>query len=128
MSTLKLNQLRYESDTWKRLLGFMTDENVHLKNRLTEILKEDFNTDMLVEVEEFQNRFVKEDVIIGLVRSDIAELDKLLTLDQFSDGKVAKEIERKIKKLRNTINSAEETFGKLKLDFNSYMSENIQWE
>jgi hypothetical protein len=126
MSTLKQNQLRYESDTWKRLLGFMTDENVHLKNRLADILKEDFSNVMLVEVEDFQNRFLKEDMIIRLLRSDIAELDKLLIHDQFADGRIAKEIEGKIRKLRNNISTAEELFGKLKLEFNSYMAENVE--
>ena len=43
MTELKLMQLRHEIDTWKRMLGFMQEENVHLKNRLSDVLKDRFN-------------------------------------------------------------------------------------
>ena len=41
MPGIKLRLLRQESDAWKRILEFMTEENIHLKNRLSEILKSD---------------------------------------------------------------------------------------
>ena len=79
MPELKLKQLQFESDTWKRLLVFMMDENIHLKNRLSEVLKDQFDKNLLVEVEGFQNNFIKEDELIGLMRNDVAELDKLFS-------------------------------------------------
>lgn len=125
MPELKLKQLQYESDTWKRLFGFILDENVQLKNRLSEILKNGFDRKLLEEMENFQNRFIKEDERIGLLRHEVVELDKLLRTELFYDGKIIKEINKKLKKLRNNIVIAEKDFGKLKIEFNSYLSENL---
>ena len=125
MPELKLKQLQYESDTWKRLLGFMMDENIHLKNRLSEVLKDKFDKNLLVEIEGFQSNFIKKDELIGLLRNDVAGLDKLLEREIFEDGKIVNEIERRLKNLRNNIVYAEKQFGKLKLEFNNYLSENM---
>lgn len=125
MPDLKLKQLQYESDTWKRLLTFMMDENVHLKNRLSEVLKDGADNILLVEMENFQNNFVRKDEIIALLRRDVAELDKLLLREAFEDGKIIKQVNKKIKMLRNNIIEVEKKFGQLKSDFHSYLSENI---
>lgn len=125
MPELKLKQLQYESDTWKRLLVFMMDENIHLKNRLSQVLKDKFDKNLLEEVESFQSNFLKEDDLIGLLRNDVAELDKLLVREIFEDGKIIKEIDGRLNKLRNNIITAERQFGKLKSEFNSYLSENM---
>ena len=125
MPELKLKQLQYESDTWKRLLGFMRDENIHLKNRLSEILKNGFNKNLLEELENFNSRFLKEDELIGLIRHDMAELDKLLLRNAFENGKIIEEIGRKLKIIRNNIELAERQFTKVQLEFNNYLSENI---
>lgn len=125
MQTLKLIQLQYESDTWKRTLGFLIDENIHLKNRLSEILKEQFNRNLLDEVETFQNKFIHEDELISLLRNDVAEIDKLLTREIFEDGKTATLIDKNLQKIRNNILIAEKEFSRLKLEFNGYLSENI---
>ena len=125
MPELKLKQLQYESDTWKRLLGFLLDENIHLKNRLSEALKNGFDRNLLEEMENFQTRFIKEDERIRLLRHELVELDKLLIRDIFDDGKIIKEINTKLKKLRNNIVIAENEFGKLKIEFHSYLFENM---
>ena len=125
MPEMKLKQLLYESETWKRLFGFMLEENVHLKNRLSEILKNGFDKNLLEDIEDFQNRIIKEDVRIGLLRNEVVELEKLQTREIFEDGQILKVINTKIRKLRNNIMNAEEQFSKLKIEFNSYLLENI---
>ncbi len=124
MPELKLRQLQYETDTWKRLLVFMMDENIHLKIRLSEVLNNKFNESMLEQVENFHNDFLKEDDLIGLLRNEVAEIEMLL--DKEMDGEISfKKAESKIKKLRNNLLVAENQFSKLKLEFYSYLSENI---
>lgn len=124
MQDVKLKQLQYESDSWKRLLRFTMDENIHLKHRLSQVLKDKFDKNLLEEVESFQSNFLKEDDRICLLRNDVAELDKLLVRER-EDGKISTEIDRRLKNLRNNIIIAERQFGKLKLEFNNYLSENI---
>jgi hypothetical protein len=125
MPELKLKQLQYETDTWKRLLCFMQEENVYLKNRLSEVLKDRFNKDLLEEVESFQSSFIKEDELIGFLRNEVAEIDSELVKEVFVDGKINKTIEKKINQLRNNLSNAEKRFGKIKMSFNNYLSENI---
>ncbi len=122
---MELRQLQYESDTCKRLLGFIAEENIHLKNRLSEILKTGFNDNLLDELENFHGRFVREDELIRLLRNNVAELDNLLEREVFEDVKIVKEIRRKLKNLCDNIQNVQERFTRLKLEFNSFMSENI---
>src|SRR5664279_5195423 len=91
MSYMKLRQLQYENDTWKRLLGFMREENILLKNRLSEILMDRFDKNLLEEVEAFQSDFIKKDELLVLLRNDVAELDKLLLKDKIGDPKTMKD-------------------------------------
>jgi len=125
MPELILKQILYETETWKRLLAFMQDENIHLKNRLSEILREKFDNEMLDEVEKFQNSFMKEDEMISFLKSDIAEMDKLLVREVFEDGKIVREVNRNLQKIRSNITNAEKQFSSLKSSFNSYLADNI---
>jgi hypothetical protein len=125
MAEHKLKRLQFESDAWKRLLCFMMDENVFLKNMLSEILKDEFDKKQLGQIEDFQNRFIKEDEVISLLRNDVAELDKLFKREVFEGGRIIKQVETKLEKMRNNIRIAEKRFSMLKSDFNSYMAENM---
>lgn len=121
----RLKQLKHECDTWKRQLCFMRDENVHLKTRLSEILKDGIVYYLLEEIEFFQNRFTSEDDAIGLLRNEVAEFDKLLVKEMFVDGITSKKVDSKLKGLRNSIAVSERNFTKLKSEFNSYILENV---
>lgn len=125
MPDLKVKQLQYETNSCKRLLGFMMEENVHLKNRLSEILKEKFDKYLLEEVDSFQNRFIKEDELIALLRNEVSEMGKTLEKEIFKNGNYIKEAERKLKRLKHNIVNAEKEFGKLKSEFNNFLSVNI---
>ena len=78
MITLKLEQLVFESDTWKRNLAFMTEENIRLKSRLSEILQKKMDKTLLPRAEEFHNSFLKHDDLIKVLRNDISGFDKYL--------------------------------------------------
>ncbi len=125
MSQLKLKQLQHESDTWKRSLGFMMDENVQLKNRLAEIVRTEFDETLLGDIENFQTNFIREDEMISLLKTDIAKLDKLLVRETFEDGQIVENINRTLREIRRNIGIAETQFVKLKLEFNSYLLENL---
>src|SRR5207342_2914114 len=89
---LNLVQLQYESDYWKRLMVFTLGENIHLKNRLAEILKNRFDEMLLEEVEAFHSRVIGVDDSVRLLRYEIAELDKLLIRERFEDGLIVKDL------------------------------------
>jgi glutaredoxin 2 len=121
MPAIKLKELQYETDSWKSRLTFMKEENILFKNKISEILSNGFDRNLLEDVEEFQNRFIKADEVIGLLRNDIAEIDKLLIREIFEDGKILKEIELKFKRFRNHLIVAQRQFDTLKKEFNSFL-------
>ena len=121
----KFDQLQVEVNTWKRLLNFVSDENVCLKNRLSEILKNGFDRKLLEEFENFQNKFIKQDEMITFLRNDIAELDKLLLNQKLGIGTNENTINRKLAQLRKNIANSEGRFFQLQLNFNSYILENM---
>lgn len=121
----RLKQLKYECDTWKRQLCFMREENVHLKTRLSEILKDGIADNLLEEIEFFQSRLTREDDVIGLLRNELAELDKLLVRETFENGTTKRIVDNKMKGLRHSITVSGRDFTKLKSEFNNYILENI---
>ena len=125
MAALKLKQLQYESETWKRLLGFIADENIYLKSRLAEVLRDSSDRSLLDEAENFQSEFVQEDGRIGFLRNELAELDKLLVREVFEDGAIAKNVESKLNRIRHNMRNTELQFIKLKSEFNNYLAEAI---
>jgi 2-phospho-L-lactate guanylyltransferase (CobY/MobA/RfbA family) len=125
ITNLKLKQLKHETDTLKRMLSFMQEENIHLKNRLSDVLREKFDNKMLDDVEVFQNNFVKEDMVINLLKNELAETENSLQCGIIIDDRINKDFDTKIKKLRLNIDAAERDFAKITSDFNNYLSENL---
>ena len=125
MPELKLKQLQYETDTWKRQLDFMMEENIRNKNRLSEILTDRFDKNLLEEVDGFLVRFIKEDELIRLLRDDVAEMERLLKRELFEDGMIIKETGKKLKRLRNNMMFAEDRFAKMKAAFNNFLIQSI---
>lgn len=121
MITLKLEQLVFESNTWKRDLAFMTEENIRLKNRLSEILKKKIDKTLLPSAEEFNSSFLKHDDLIKVLRNDISGFDQLLTREQFENGAIIKTVESQLEVIRNNIKVTEERFNTLKLNFYNQM-------
>lgn len=123
-SDLLARQFKYESETWKRNLEFMMQENTCLKNRLSEVLDSvPADENILNAAEEYQNYFVREDESLHLLRRDIAELDNLLTREIYDDGLVKKELLFKKKKLSKEVETSIREFNRLKFDFNNYLAE-----
>lgn len=121
----KKKQLQFEVNYLKRLLEFIVDENIHLKNRISEILSEKFDTFLLEEVDNFQSRLIKEDHLIILLNNEITEINALLATELNKDGAVMKNIEIKLKRLHRNMRIAEKQFGKLKTAFHRFLSKNI---
>ncbi len=125
MPNLKIKQLQYEINSWKRLLDYLTEENIQMKNRLSEILKDKFDIYLLEEVDGFQTRFIRKDNLIMLLRNEVTDLEKIPVAEICKDEKILKKMAIKIKRLQRNINNTEKQFGKLKFDFHKFLSTNI---
>lgn len=112
-------QMFHELDTWHRTLNYIQQENIHLKNRLSEIIKNGMDDTLLEQVEYFQSQFLNKDAIIILLRQDIAQ-------ERGLDGNLPdKKNWKKHDKLRKDMGMMESEFSKLKFDFNNYLSQSL---
>jgi hypothetical protein len=67
-----------------------------------------------------------EDELVGLLRHDVAELDKLLhTQELVPDAAVVEDIAKKIRKLSYNMENTESQFMRLKAEFNSFLLDHI---
>jgi hypothetical protein len=119
----KFKQLQVEQDTWKQLLGYMMEENIHLKNRITEILKYKSNRILLDDVENFQSHFIMEDEMISILRNDLANIEKLFAEAGDGNQKMVEQINDRLQRLRENIMLAEAQFNSLKIEFDRYLSQ-----
>jgi predicted nucleic acid-binding Zn-ribbon protein len=119
----KVLQFRHESDTWKRYLQFIQQENNHLKTRLSQVLQHDTDEQFLERAEYFQSKFIAEDDTVNMLRQDIHELDTMLSKEIPEDANTVKELQKKLKKMNKDMEIVERQFSKLKSDFNLYLSE-----
>jgi hypothetical protein len=109
-------QMLHELDTWLRTLNYIQQENIHLKNRLAEIIRNGMDDTLLEKVEYFQNQFLNKDAITTLLRQDIASEREL-------NGDLSnKKNQKKHEKLRKDVDMTESEFSRLKFDFNNYLS------
>ncbi len=121
MTCYKTKQLKFEMDTWKRVLAFMVEENIHMKNRLSEILTDDKTSHILNEIEEYQNKFIKTDELISILRNDVAELEQIL-FEKFEDpASENRKINNKLGRIRLNIPLAERQIDRMKMDFNRFL-------
>ena len=125
MQDLKLLQLGYEIETCKRLLNFITDENVHLKIRLSAVLKDNFEKNMLEEMDNYLSKFVAQDELINLLKNDISKIEKQLWGKIHEDGEIMKDIYLGLRLLQSNILTTVGLFIKLSEDFNNFLSERL---
>lgn len=123
--TKKLFQYRHESDTWKRHLQFIQQENNHLKTRLSQVLQHDTDEEFLERAEYFQSKFIAEDDTVNMLRQDIHEIDQIFSNDKAEDSLIIKELQKKLKKMNKDMEIVERQFNKLKTDFNSYLADSL---
>lgn len=123
MNEYSIKQYWFEFETWRRLLENIQAENVYLKNRLAQIIKEESTNDLLDDIENYHNILLTEDNNIALLRNDVASQENWLRREVFEENATIKEIMKSHKKLRKEIELFEQKFNKLKFEFNTFFSE-----
>lgn len=120
-----VHQFLHETETWKRTLGFIEEENAILKNRLSQMLRYvDANDTLLIEkLEWFQDSFIREDESTRLLKTQINEEDHLLIRDTYEDGDLFRALLKKQKRLRKQFENIDRRFHRTRNEFNQYLAE-----
>ncbi len=122
-ANLIVNQFRRENETWQRTLEFLIDEDIILKGRISDILKNMNQTDegILKRMEHFHNRLLKENDSVRLLRTEVADMEKHLNQNYFVEADSLNNMKNHQRDLRKDLETAESEFQKLKSEFNSYI-------
>ncbi len=68
-----ISDLHFEHKLWKRQLDFYRDELAIFEHRLEELVSRWTDNDVLAQLEQCQNRFVREREVIDELRHDVNE-------------------------------------------------------
>lgn len=101
---------------WLRLLDGIQQENIDLKNRLAELIKNEVGAKVLEKAEYYQNQFLNKDTVIALLRHDIVKQNQL-----DSDIVDYSWLSNKHERLRRDVELMEKEFTRLKTEFNKYI-------
>jgi hypothetical protein len=115
-----VRQFQTEIEAWKKILNSRMEENVLLKSRLSDIVKNDYDQNLLEEIEEFQTKFIREDELINSFRRDVNDLDNLLYSKMFEEGKMEKSFETKMDQLGRDVSNSVIRFRILQSAFDDF--------
>lgn len=126
MTNGKRGELIHENEGWRKQLAILEDENIHFKTRLANILKRSSHKDQLENLEYFQNRFLKMDEQLSLLKHEVREQLYHLQQEHFHvNGEYKRAVDLQ-KRLEVKIIIIQENFDKLSTEFNSYLKGNFQ--
>jgi hypothetical protein len=115
-----IRQFQTEIETWKQLLDSGMEENILLKNSISDILKNNYDQSCLDEIEEFQTQFISEDELIHSLKSDVNDSDNMLYAKISEHRKMEKPFYKKMKDLRRDVTDFTTRFQTLKMAFNDF--------
>ena len=117
----EIKEFHEEIDSWKKMLNLRMEENVIMKNKLGDLLKKNYKKDYLEQIEEFQNKFIREDEITDMLRNDVIKFDDLTYGQVFKEEKLRESCERRMEKLRDEIVQSENHYCSLMASFDDFV-------
>lgn len=117
----KYEHIKQDQMTWLKSLENLRQENVYLKNRLAEIIKNEVSSELLEKAEYFLGLFLDKDAVISLLRRDIAHWYAANTASAHN-GEL-KDILQEQTKLKNDVERLEKEFVTVKSAFNKFLQD-----
>jgi len=117
----KTGDLIADNENWRSELKVMEDGIIRFKTKLARILEADLQTDELEQLEHFQNRFLKMDEQISLLRHEVREQLYLLQQLIQSNGPQLKKTLDLQRRLEVKMIIIQENFDKLSAEFSGYL-------
>lgn len=125
MVNTKVGELTTAHEAWKKGLKALEDENIWFKTRLAHILKAEPDKEQLEVLEYFQNKFLKADEQISLLRHEIREQQYLLQPATHTNGLQLRKTIDMQKRLEVKFIILKEHFDHLRISFSDYLSDNF---
>lgn len=117
----KIEEFHVVINAWKNIFHSRIEENIRMKNKLGDILKNNYAQNHLPEMEEFQNKFIREDEVTDLLRNDLIKFDNLSYNQVFKGEQMRESFEKSMNNLRKDIIKSEEHFDLLIASFANFV-------
>jgi ABC-type uncharacterized transport system ATPase subunit len=118
-----LKTLHAENVEWSKSLGFYSDELKSFELRLSEVVIANTGTEVLSQVEHFQNQFIRQREVIDILNHEMnVGEDKIL--EEVKNNDVATD-HRKMEdhsELRDQMQAFEKIYREMKAEFIEYLS------
>ncbi|MGF7231231.1 hypothetical protein [Arachidicoccus sp.] len=101
------------------ILDWIRQENVLLKNRLSNAVQQEVNKSYLARAEHFQQKFIEKDQIVELLRHEINTL--LMSHYNHYHRQETSLMQKKFHLLKRDIEKVKDEFELLKLSFEQYL-------
>jgi hypothetical protein len=122
-NTTKLNQLKYETEAWKRLLDFLKQENSFAKNRLAEVTRLSAGDQLFLNTaENYLNDLLQLETIIALIKIDVNAFEKIFERKNINDEEIEKlvskkhQIDKEMRKLEQEFKNIKSTFDRFAME------------
>ncbi len=118
-----LSELHREHNDWEKALDFARDEISSFKNRLSEIVMANTKTEVLAQVEHFQNQFIRHNEVIDQLKHSIhAEEEKIAAIAQANNVATDRRKAKENMKLLDQMDSFDKLFSELKDEFKVFLT------
>lgn len=114
------SQYQFESSSWIRMIEFLTQENMHMMNRLSEVIDNIHGGDNLAMAEHYQNQFIIKDDVYDHMLHDLRRLQGGLRDYPIRNG-INKEMQQLHKNLKEQLEFIERDHILLRQDYNTYL-------
>ena len=115
------NRFKHECEMWNTTVEILQDENVGMKNKMSEILHRSNTTGQLLErAEAFQSRFLEEDEALRQFKREVLAFLK----ETYVMGENG-ELSHGMEKMRFRLEILKKEFLQLKNDFDKFSSETV---
>lgn len=115
-----MEPIRNKMKEWRHLLGERMEENLLLKNKLANIITNNYDQNLLEKIEDFQSRLICEDELIYSLRQVVNELENLIKNNWLEDEKFSKMIHLRVVWLQKVMAYSSVRFCDLKSGFNEF--------
>lgn len=118
-----LSELHNEHNDWGKALDFARDEIKTYKNRLSEVVMANTKTDVLAQVEHFQNQFIRHNEVIDELKHAIHEEEEIIASNA-KENNVATDHRKAAEnmELLDQMDTFDKIFSELKDEFKSFLS------
>lgn len=116
-----IDELHFEHKTWRNQLLFSKDELKSYQKRLEEIASKNTSNDVLIPVEQFQNKFIRQNEVIDELLHDInIHEDDLAEAAKNNPNSIHRQLFDNHDKLESGANSFLTIYQDLKKDYASF--------